>query len=430
MNFETEYLAPQRWQPRGGHFEQKHLRCQLWATIGTIAMTVSAAASIASMGYQASQGNPKMPNGASASREIAMAQAMSLPMQRYLAALEQQGGKVSGQAVTMTGQEANDLMRQLKQKYKASHKTDQMALAQMNILKQELLSQKQGKGVKGDGANIPKDVAGSTFTFYKDQNGNWLPKSIATADFTGLGTADVEGKLARQTMDIQTELGKKYGVQFATEAAREAALADPEGTKARQIEHDLIEQQINNPQPINPLSGTLDTQIDSQLKAGSGLDSMSRDLLDSAVARANADRSGNLGSGAAADSMSTGMEGAARRQAGINKAQSWLSSGSTPEDINYRREQQNLSNLGSFIGGRTPQSQFQNLSGAGQGATPFYPGQAGPQMPGGASSQGGPYSMAAWQAQLHANQGQANSWMAGLSGILNGIGAWNQAAGH
>lgn len=400
-----------------------------WSTIGAIAAAVGAAASISSMGYQAAQGSPKTPNGASASRAIAQAQALSLPMQRYLAALEQQGGKVQGEQVTMTGQEVNDLMTQLRQKYKESHKTDQQALQQLNVLKQELASQKHGGGVKGAGAHIAKDVAGQTFTLYKGPNGEFLPKSIGTADFTGLGTADVEGKLANQMLDIQSDLGQKYGTQFADEARKEAELSDPEGTKARQMEHDLIQQQINNPPPINPLSGTLDSQIDSQLKAGSGLDSMSQDLLDQAVARANADRAGGLSSADAATSMSTGMEGAARRQAGINKAQSWLSSGSTPEDIQYRREQQNLANLGSFIGGRTPQSQFQNLSGAAQGATPYYPGQGMPTMPGGASGQGGPYSMAAWQAGLHSQQGQANSWMAGLSGILNGIGAWNQATG-
>jgi hypothetical protein len=255
-----------------------------------------------------------------------------------------------------------------------------------------------------------------------------VPETTKPVDFTGYGTADVEGKLAQQYAEMQKQLGAKYGTQFAEEARREQELADPQGTAARKMEYDLIQKELSNPQPINPLSSTLESQIDAQLKAGAGLDPMSKDLLDQSVARANADRAGGVQAGDVATSMMTGAEGEARRQAAINKGQAFVSSGSSPADIEYRREQQNLANLSSFVQGRTPESQFQQLSGASQGATPFVAAQQAPTMPGGASQTGGAYSVAAYNAKLQ-QASQPNPWLAGVSSLLSSVGSTAKALG-
>jgi hypothetical protein len=156
-----------------------------------------------------------------------------------------------------------------------------------------------------------------------------------------------------------------------------------------------------------------------RVKAGAGLDQMSQELLDKELAAANTTRGGSGATAATvAQNMSTGKEGQARLQAEQGQVGNWLQSGSTPEDIAYRREQQNLANMGAFVGGRTPQSQFQNLSGAGRGTTPMY--QA--NLPGmnNAANGANAYTIGAWQDQLRAQQNQANPWMAGLSSMLSG----------
>ena len=57
-------------------------------------------------------------------------------------------------------------------------------------------------------------------------------------------------------------------------------------------------------------------------------------------------------------------------------ALAFLTSGATPEDVAYRREEQAFANLGSFAVGESPIAQFGQLSGAGEGAVPFGTGVA------------------------------------------------------
>ncbi len=388
-------------------------------TIASIAAIVGTAASLANIGYQAAQGAPKLPSGAAASRDIANAQAMALPTQRALSAAEQQGVKVDYPT--------------------AARREKTQAVQVIPVGPTTVRGQKttgpigsQAAWVKYDPADwAPGGKYADTSKYIKGQvktHGVNIPAGTATADFTGYGTADIQGELARKTGEMQQQLAAKYGVPFAEEAAREAELADPQGTAARKMEYDLIQQNLANPQPINPLSPMLENQIDQQLKAGSGLDPMSKDLLDQAVARSNADRSGTDDPNVIAAAMSQGAEGHARRQAAESKAQAFLSSGSSPADIAYRREQQNLADLSSFMSGKTPESQFQQLSGAAQGATPFVQAQPAPTMPGGAAQTGA----AAAGAQYSARAQQAlapNPWLAGISSLMSSVSALGKATG-
>lgn len=395
------------------------------ATIAEIAGIVAAASSVAGTAYAATQSGPSIPSAASSSRQVAQAKANALPIQRALSAAEQQGGqalRAGYTQATLSADQRNQVANQLKNAQNA------LAQAQANFAKQPNNKaiqaninkyQQQVSALTGKLNAIPEGGG----TVYRNKAGKLVPASEAIADFSGYGTADIEGKLAQQMTDVQKNLGAKYGTQFAEEARREQELADPLGTAARAKEYAMIQDEARHPQPISPLAGMLDTGIDAQVKAGAGLDADSQALLDKALARANADRGGNVAAGDVAQSMSTGAEGQARRQAGIDKGQAWLESGSTPADIEFRREQQLISDLGSFATGQTPQSQFQNLSGLGSGAAPFYPGQGLPNQQPNAGAAGPGYASGAYNAQVNASNAQANGWMAGLSGLLRGVGA-------
>lgn len=391
------------------------------ATIASVAAIVGAAASLSAMGYQAAQGAPKIPSGASASREIAEAQAAELANQRRLAAAEQMGTTTTLDVAKH--KEKTQAVQVIPIKYVNQRQPDgsmqSVALPQYGL----------AEWVKFDAKDW--EPGGKYADASKFQQGKQKVKSVSVpahtqnVDFTGYGTADIESELARKYADMQQELGRKYGVPFAEEARREAELADPQGTAARKMEYELIQKELGNPQPISPLSPMLQDQIDAQLRAGRGLDPMTKDLLDRELAAANVARGGQVGAGDVATSMSTGAEGQARLQAAQRAGQGFISSGTTPADIEYRREQQNLANLGSFVGGRTPESQFGAISG--QGAAPFVPAQQAPTMPGGAAAAGPAYSVSAYNAATNAATQQANPWMAGISSLLSGLSAYGKA---
>lgn len=388
---------------------------EVWATVATVA---AAAVGIAGTAYAATN-QPGVTSASASSRQAAEAAASALPYQRGLAAAEQQGGSALRIGYT---QSTNGAQLQASLNKQLSKLQAQLAKESGDNGRPGRATRIQGQidDLKAQLASVPTDGS----PVYLNKKGKPVSASEALADFKGYGTADIEGKLARRMADMQIELGKKYGTDFAKQATAEARLSDPLGFAARDRQYEMLQDEEKNPLPINPLSGTLQNQIDAQVKAGSGLDSMSRDVLDAAVARAQADRNGM---GPSADSvagnMSTGMEGAARREAGITKGQQFIGSGATPADIEYRRTQQMLADQGAFVNGQSPEAQFQSLSGASQGATPFVPGQS---LPSTANTSGAPaYGLAAWQAQLK----QPNSWMAGVSTALNSLSAASKATG-
>ncbi len=405
-----------------------------FATAAEIAAIVGAAASVAGSAYAATQSPPTPPGAYASSRQVALAQANALPYQRGLSAAEQQGGsalRFGYTQSTYSQQQRQQLASQISQLQ--GRLTDLQNAptnmgphgAPIDVTPRITNLQNRLSMLQSQYQQIPEGGG----TVYLDRHGKIVPQDQAMANFQGYGTADVQGQLAQQFAHLQEDLGAKYGTQFAEEARHEAELADPQGFAARKAELDLINQGIDNPPPINPMAATLDQRMQDRLAAGSGLDSMSQEALDHAIQNANASRGGNgVSEGDVAQSLSTGTEGAARRQAAIQQAMQYVGSGVSPADVQYRREQQNLQNLGSFVAGRTPESQFANLSGAGgAGATPFYGGQQLPQLPQNAGAGGQGYALQNWLTGLRQQQGQVNGWTAGLSGILNGIGAMGQS---
>lgn len=407
--------------------------------IGAIAGIIGAVATISSVAYQMSQ-RPANLNLGNASAAGVQAQAEMLPIQRMYQQAAQTGGwavRYGYDMVSATPQRRQQMQSQI------DSLNQQIQAAQAAQSHQSL----SGQAVYANGQNaqhlqqltqqrntlqqqLTALPANGGAMFVNHATGQVVPRNQAIVDFSGMGTAQVQSTLAREMAQVQLNLQQKYGTQFATEARNELEQSDPEGTAARAQLYNLIEQQ-NNETPDRPVATLLDKQVGEQLASGNRLDPAMRSVLDDEVQKAMAARGGdqNADSQTFADPMEQGMEGQQRRLAGIQKATGWLSSGSTPEDVAYRREQQNLANLGAFVNGQTPEAQFRNLSSSGgqQGATPWYPGQALPQAQNGASNDAMNYATAGYLRNLQYQQTQMNPWMAGLSSLLTAGRAAGQA---
>jgi hypothetical protein len=282
------------------------------------------------------------------------------------------------------------------------------------------------------------DITQSVFDKYlnaKSASGNasWTPDSTirvrvgsepetAHADFTGYGDADTQGKLVRSMAQIQLDLSRKYGDQFIDEAKKQEELANPQGTEARR----LLASEINRLEDARantarPVADTLDAQILAELKSGKG----TAPDTDAAVAnvlaqRAASGQGGSVGAGDINTELESGPAGQRRLNEREQKAMAYLTSGATPEDVDYRRRQQSMANMASFLRGQTPEAQFQQLSGGQQGAAPtaHAPGVVGsnPNI-----DQLG--NQAGLQQANLATSGNANqaTWFSGLSALLKGI---------
>lgn len=265
-------------------------------------------------------------------------------------------------------------------------------------------------GVGTDGAQIP--LFTSLDTFKKPE--------IITADFTGIGDFDTARKVANQLAQAQLDTQKKYGLGFIESAKAQQELADPEGTAARKLLADQImaESAKLKTDQAQPVATTLDADVLRQLQAGRNLDPEEQ----AALAGVQRERGalGDVSTENIGETMTTGTAGENRLLGRENLATQWLASGATPEDVNYRRRQQAMSNMANFLRGQTPQSQFASLSGAQQGATPAVTGAPLPAQNPNAGAQGMNLAANTFQARLGALQNQS-SWWAGINTALQGV---------
>lgn len=243
------------------------------------------------------------------------------------------------------------------------------------------------------------------------------PEQI-TADFTGLGDADIQAAIANQMAAKYLELGDKYGPAYIAEAKKQLELADPEGTAAREQLFGLIQQQIAASRE-RPLASELDRQIGDEAVAGNRMAGDVAGTLANATGAASGARGDRVQSALLRAAMEKGSAGEARATAGNAKALGWLTSGASPADYDYRRTQQDMANLAAFANGQGPVTQFASLSGAQRGATPLRTGQALPQASNTAGADAAAYGLNAWERQQQARLGQANGVMGGLSSLLS-----------
>lgn len=346
-------------------------------------------------------GGPTLDGGAGT-----RATAATLPAQRQLASAMQQGTKVSiptGRMVTQTQQMV---------------RLPDGGTVPYNAADWQQGGQYYGLTQAGTTLENGRRVTTRGFTPRPFTRSQRVPEVIE-ADFTGYGDADVQAKIAQQMAQIQLELGDKYGTQFIEEAKKQLALADPEGTAAREKLFQLTQEQANR-KPISPIATLLNKQIGDELDAGGRLTEADNANMEQALAKANSDRGDGLNRTLLRNAMESGPEADARRATAINKGMGWLTSGATPEDVDYRATQQNLANLSNFTQGRTPTSQFASLSNSQRGAAPFVQGQPLPQVNPNTPQAFQQVQLGGWQQQLLNQSQTANPWMAGLSTLISG----------
>lgn len=408
---------------------------EIWAAAAGVAI---GAAGLGLSASGALQPTVNQPNLASSSRELSNAEASLLPLQRGMEAAAQKGGKFTFQLPA--GVDGSTYgFNNLPQGQTTAQEQQVFVPNQASTSTTDTGSNTSG-GVVSDrwgatGAASPNSIqtgAGQWVAYNPDDfktggkyAGLGQPQlrtvtnnnGTYTVDFNGYGAGQVQGNIAKQQAANQLALAQKYDPQFIAAALAQEKEADPQSFAARARENELIQQQITAP-PENPVANLLSDQVESQLRAGKGLDDFDQSTLNDAVAKSLAARGGN---GAGADfsqPLTTGAAGVARQQAGIQKGIGELSSGSSPEDISYRREQQNLANLSALMSGQTPTSQFKSLSGAQSGPTPNVSGPSLSQVPNGQAATAGNAAIATSGITNQLNASQANPWMAGLSTLL------------
>lgn len=418
------------------------------SSIATALAAVGAATAVAGTAYAISgAGNPNYPatpNLASSSAALSKAQAQLLPLQRGIAAAAQEGGKYTFSLPTGVNGAAygfNDLPQG------STTTTEQQVFVPGDVTKQQSNAPdlQKGSGSIWDSLNMGgqngQAPAGKWVTYNPEDfkpGGKYasLPtpqlrnvtnnNGTYTVDFKGFGAADTQGTIAKQSAAGQLALAQKYDPQFIAQALQQEQQADPTGTAARQLEAQLIQKQMGM-DFTNPISGKLTSQVDEQVNAGRGLDPMETSALHDSVGRALASRGGDGLGADFSQPLTTGAAGVARQAAGIQKGVGEISSGTTPEDVQYRQQQQNMADLSALITGQTPQSQFHSLSGAQSGPTPMVSGAPLPTSPGNTMGAAGSAALNANATGNQIRNATANPWLAGLSTTINAVGALGNA---
>ena len=428
-------------------------------SFATTAAVIGATTAVAGLGMSAYQmaSQPQEPDLASSSRQLSDVNAAILPIQRGLTAAAQSGGNYtfslpagvdpSSLGIATTGAGWYDNNGNLVS-------TDQNYTAEAL---QALENPSAGTGFAAMGNRLQvTPQTQSAFNQWKNQNQsasgpfgrrgqeqigafnptagltwrsgattlNGVPVTINrdgtyTVSFKGYGQSDVEARAAKENAANQLVLAQKYDPQFIAQALAREQEADPESVAARQAMSSLIQQQINR--PLNdPVSELLNAQVQDTLNAAShnALTDPETTLLNAAVADAQSARGGPSGRADFAAPLTTGFAGEQRQANAAQAAMGFLSNGSSPEDIAYRREQQNLANLSAEVNGKTPQSQFASLSGAQSGPTPMVATSPLPTMPNNELQAMGP-AMQTWESQMANANNQVNPWMQGLSSLID-----------
>jgi hypothetical protein len=246
-----------------------------------------------------------------------------------------------------------------------------------------------------------------------------------TVDFTGQGTAAVQNQMSDQMAQTLLDIQQGLGPQYIAQRLADLKQADPQGYAARQQLFDQIQQEAAQAPPGQALSASTQQLVLSELQKGGtltpeeltqvqqgvrGPQVASGIFLGNAPSQAEADAVVNAG-----DQAQTARQGAAG---------SFLGAGVSPSDIQYRKIQQDLANLGAYISGQTPESQFASLSGAQGGAAPYpNPNYTQPTLnQGQAAAQGVGNAFDLYNQNFNFQQNQVNPFVAGLSGLSNAAG--------
>lgn len=247
-------------------------------------------------------------------------------------------------------------------------------------------------------------------------------------DFTGLGNADQSNQVSDQMAQTLLDIQNNYGSAYITQRLADLKQSDPAGYAARQQLFDQIQQSAQQ-NPDRPLADDLQTQINNTLQTSGQLDAEGKNEVSQGIRAQQSDNGITLGNAATSQEADAQVQAADQLQ---NQQQgtalSYLESGTSPQDVAYRRIQQSLSNLGAFSNNQTPEAEFGSLSGAQNGAAPVnevnYSSPASINT--GSSVTGLNFANSLFGQQSGAALQQSNPWLAGLTLGTSGIGAANQ----
>lgn len=236
-------------------------------------------------------------------------------------------------------------------------------------------------------------------------------------DFTGAGNADQSAAISDAMAQTMLDIQKNYGPEFIKQRLENLKQADPNGYAARK---DLFDRILADSQahPDRPMAEDLQTQVMGMLESAGKMDAQMTEQVQQGVRSGQVARGIYLGNAPAAQEAEA-VVGAADmlRTQDQDEALSYVKSGVSPEDVEYRRIQQALENLGAFSHGTSPQAQFTSLSGAQNQGAPFNP--VNYQTPAATNPNAGAVGQNFTNSIYQTNQGQANPFTSGLALGLN-----------
>lgn len=242
-------------------------------------------------------------------------------------------------------------------------------------------------------------------------------------NFSGLGDADTASAVSDQMAQAMLDIQKNNGADFIKQRLADLKQSDPIGYAARQQLFDKILADADT-NPSRPLADDAQKQImellqeNGQLTGGSGGE---LEQVQQGVRGRQLHNGIYLGNAPASEEASTVVNASdAKRTANQQQALGFQLSGVSPEDVEYRRIQQSLSNLGAAINGQNPTAQFASLSGAGNGAAPFTT-TGSPYTPtnGNAALNGVQNANSIYAGNVNWANSQVNPFVAGMSGLAN-----------
>lgn len=246
-----------------------------------------------------------------------------------------------------------------------------------------------------------------------------------TYDFSGLGQADTAGAVSDKMAQTLLALQQEKSPQIIQQRLDELKAADPEGYNARKELFDKIMADASA-NPDRPVATDLQKQLEDQLSKGAGFDDAREEqqVRDSARG-AQVMRGIYLGNAPASDEAKTVLSaGEAKRNQREQNSLALLESGASPEDVQYRRMQQSIGNLGAFASGETPEAQFKELSSAGTGPVSLVPGAPNTNtFNPNAAGAGLNNAMGIYSGLSGYNATQANPWLSGMGAIGAGVGS-------
>lgn len=278
-------------------------------------------------------------------------------------------------------------------------------------------------GMKADAANYPFsyaiDAAAKEGGTYTD------PSTGKVYDFSGLGDAATASKVSDQMAQTMLDIQNADSGAVIAQRLKDLQQSDPTGYAARQQLFDSIMASANA-NPSRPLATDLQSQITGLLNQGSKLGGGPGGQLEEVqqgVRGGQVARGIYLGNAPASQEASAVVTaGEQQEQQNQAQAQSYLESGVSPEDVDYRRIQQNLSDLGSFVNGTSPQAEFGQLSGAGGGAAPFTTtGTPSATFNPNAAAQGISFANSIYGTQSNYNNNQVNPFVTGVQGAAGAL---------